>query len=136
MCLLRVEAEGGVKLRELSFAELAALPGQVVVFRGSEAGGVRLGALLDAIDLPADAAYVTIIAADGCSKSLPIATIDEVVLLYRSGADPLPAELGGPLRVLVPALDECASLKSVSSIALSAEPVKEVRPGCTHIRAA
>ena len=122
MCLLRVEAEGGVKLRELSFAELAALPGQVVVFRGSEAGGVRLG--------------VTIVAADGCSKSLPIATIDEVVLLYRSGADPLPAELGGPLRVLVPALDECASLKSVSSIALSAEPVKEVRPGCTHIRAA
>src|SRR5262249_61788765 len=41
------------------------------------------------------------------SQQAPLAALQSAVLVYRLGELPLPAEKGGPVRFLIPNLEEC-----------------------------
>jgi DMSO/TMAO reductase YedYZ molybdopterin-dependent catalytic subunit len=111
----RLRIEGRVRQpRELSFDDLAALPGQIddvgTLAPGRKGGAVRLGAVLDAAVPEADATAVTLESTDGAfSQEAPLAALREAVVIYRLGEEPLPPEEGGPVRFLIPNLEECLS---------------------------
>jgi DMSO/TMAO reductase YedYZ molybdopterin-dependent catalytic subunit len=105
--------EGQVRTpREFGFAELAALPGQIAdvaaLVPGREGGAVALRSVLDAVGASAAATRVTLESADGkFSQQAPLAALQSAVLVYRLGARPLPVDKGGPVRFLIPNLEEC-----------------------------
>jgi hypothetical protein len=137
---LRVEGEVQHP-RDLSFADLAALPGQVSdvgqLIPGREGGGVRLQSILEAVGPTQAATHVTLVSSDGkFSASVPLETVREAVLAYRLGNDPLPANKGGPMRFFIPHVNECAigevdacaNVKFVGLIRLSHGPGADTRP--------
>jgi len=63
------------------------------------------------------AAYVTFTSVGGYDTSMPLAVLnDRVMLVYAVDGEPLEAEYGGPLRMLVPHLWGYKSCKWLSSI--------------------
>lgn len=109
--MLRVEGAVG-RPRVFGFDELAALADQVpdvgALAPGREGGAVRLRSLLAAVAPAADAVRVTLVSLDGkFTSSAPLEALAEAVLVYRLGDGPLPADRGGPVRFLVPHLEEC-----------------------------
>jgi DMSO/TMAO reductase YedYZ molybdopterin-dependent catalytic subunit len=108
-----VRIEGQVRTpREFGFADLAALPGQIAdvasLVPGREGGAVALRSLLDAVGVSAAATRVTLESADGkFSQQAPLAALESAVLVYRIGDLPLPVDKGGPVRLLIPNLEEC-----------------------------
>lgn len=99
---------------ELGFEELSRLPGQIAdvgsVAPGRQGGAVRLRSLLDVVGLAAGASEVTLSSADGkFRQSAPLSALAEAVLVYRLGDAPLPEAQGGPVRFLIPNLEECLS---------------------------
>ena len=98
--------------REFAFADLASLPGQVVdiaaLVPGREGGAVTLRSVLDAVGASAAATRVTLESADGkFAQQAPLTALRSAVLVYRLGDRPLPADKGGPIRFLIPNLEEC-----------------------------
>ncbi|MGH7820681.1 MAG: molybdopterin-dependent oxidoreductase [Candidatus Binatia bacterium] len=105
----RVERPG-----ELGFGELARLPGQIpdvgALAPGRRGGAVRFRELLEAVGAAADAKEVTLSSTDGgFVQSAPLSALGEAVHVYRLGDGPLPEGEGGPVRFLVPNLEECLS---------------------------
>ena len=125
-----------------TFEAMTRLAGQVediaALVPGRSGGGVRLGALLEAVKPRPGAAYLTVESADGgFSASVPLsAVVDSGVVLYRLGAQPLPAQQGGPFRFLITdaqtcatgGVDLCANVKFVGRILLSLEAGRDTRP--------
>jgi len=108
-----VRIEGQVRTpREFGFADLAALPRQIAdvasLVPGREGGAVALRSLLDAVGVSATATRVTLESAHGkFSQQAPLAALESAVLVYRLGDRPLPVDKGGPVRFLIPNLEEC-----------------------------
>ena len=109
--MLRIEGEVA-SARELAFEDLAALPGQIddvgALAKGREGGAVPFRSVLDAVGVAEGASRATLESADGkFSQEAPLAALGGAVLIYRLGAAPLPNEKGGPVRFLIPNLQEC-----------------------------
>ena len=126
---------------ELSYADLAALPGQVAdvstLAQGREGSAVRFTSVLEAAAAQVDAEFLTLEADGGFAASIPLAAvIDQALLLYSLDGEPLPQEKGGPVRFLIPnpaacgtaEVDTCANVKYLNSIHLGAERGRDVRP--------
>lgn len=140
---LRIDGEVE-RPQQFTWDALAALPASAQVPDVSQVapkksgGAVRLAALLDACGLKPSARYLTLHASrDDFHATIPLASVRGVALLiYRLGDEPLPAQQGGPLRFLIPdpaacgthEVDECASVKFVDRLELTAEPGFDNRP--------
>lgn len=128
----------------LSFADLAAFGADEQVadvsrFHPSRKGdGVTLAAILKRARPRSTATYLTLHAAtDNFHASVPLAAVrDEGIVVYRLDGGPLPAKNGGPIRFLIkdPAachtdeLDDCANVKFVDRIELTAGKGQDNRP--------
>jgi 2-dehydropantoate 2-reductase len=124
------------------FEALAQLPGQIediaTLVPGRTGGGVRLAALLDAVQPQPEATNLTVESRDGSfSASVPLAAVRESgVVLYHLGRQPLPEGQGGPFRFLITdaqtcatgGVDLCANVKFVARIELSNSPGRDTRP--------
>lgn len=125
-----------------NFAALSQLPEQIDdisrLVPGRQGGGVRLAALLTAVQPQPEAAYLTLESSDGSfSASVPLAAVVySAVVLYRLGSQALPAPLGGPFRFLIPdaqtcasgGVDLCANVKFVGRIMIGDKPGRDTRP--------
>lgn len=99
---------------------------------------VRLAALLQLAGVKPTARYLTLHAsADDFHASIPLAAVrDRAVLIYRLNGEPLPTRSGGPVRFFIPdfaachtaEIDECANVKFVDRLELSAERGHDNRP--------
>ena len=99
---------------------------------------VTLAGLLALVDPKASARYLTLHASrDDFHASIPLASVrEQAILIYRLGDGPLPESAGGPLRFYIPdfaachtsEIDECANVKYVDRIELSARPGQDNRP--------
>lgn len=141
--VLRVDGDVEQPLT-LSYDDLAAFPAaeQVVDvsrFHPNRKGdGVALEALLRRARPRATATYLTLHAtADNFHASIPLAAVrSEGIVVYRLEGSPLPARNGGPIRFLIkdPAachtdeLDDCANVKFVDRIELTAGKGLDTRP--------
>ena len=125
----------------LDFQALAKLPGQVPdigkLIPGRHGGGVRLESVLANAGTKPGAAYITLEAADGFAASVALEAIrGQGLVVYRKGAAPLTVGEGGPVRFYiidvescgVADIDECANVKSIVRIKLSATPGHDNRP--------
>ncbi len=128
----------------LTAADLAALPATWQIDDISQleprrlGRAVRLSGLLEAAGVHPAACYLTLHAGrDDFHASVPLAAVRErAVVIYEFGGGPLPVDQGGPFRFLVidPAacktaeIDECASVKYVDRLELSAERRFDNRP--------
>jgi len=100
--------------------------------------GVTLNSILDRVNPKATATYLTLHAtADDFSASVPLQAIrDEGIVVYQLDGAALPVEKGGPVRFLIrnPAachtdeLDDCANVKFVDRIELTAGRGRDTRP--------
>jgi DMSO/TMAO reductase YedYZ molybdopterin-dependent catalytic subunit len=109
-----LRVEGAVRTpRSLGFGDLAALPGQIpdvgALVANRQGGAVAFRSLLDSVGVSPNATQVLLESLDGgFSQEAPLASLQTAVLVYRLGDAPLPAELGGPVRFLIPNVEECA----------------------------
>jgi DMSO/TMAO reductase YedYZ molybdopterin-dependent catalytic subunit len=108
-------------------------------FHPSRAGdGVSLPAILSRVQPRPSAKYLTLHAtADDFAASIPLeAVAAEGIVVYQLDGAPLPPKKGGPFRFLIrnPAachtaeLDDCANVKFVDRIELSANRGRDTRP--------
>lgn len=122
----------------LSFAEQSHVR-DVSRFHPTRKGdGVSLRAILDRAQPKPSATYLTLHAtADNFAASVPLdAILDEGIIVYQLDGQPLPAKNGGPIRFLIrnPAachtdeLDDCANVKFVDRIELTAGRGRDTRP--------
>ncbi|PZC47778.1 MAG: DMSO/TMAO reductase YedYZ, molybdopterin-dependent catalytic subunit [Chloroflexi bacterium] len=124
----------------LSFEALAGLPGQIAdvseLVPGRQGGAVKLSAVVGASQPQDSGKYITLQAEDWAA-SIPLeAVADHALLVYRLGDAPLPSTQGGPIRFLIPdvsacgtdEVDECASVKYVQRITITAEKGQDTRP--------
>ena len=110
----------------LDFPTLAAVPpsGQVddaqTVCPGRVGRGVRLDVALASASPTADASLAAFADADGThTAEVPRALWSQALLVYSHHGQPLPAEHGGPFRLVLPeGSDPCQHLKHVASIEL------------------
>ena len=134
---------------ELAYADLSAMPGQIAdvsaLAPGREGVAVRFSAILDAAGLRDGAQFVTLEAEGDFVASIPLAPVaDQAVIIYGLSGAPLPEDKGGPLRFLIPnpaacgtaEVDQCANVKWLRSIELSAERGRDVRPSTKRAHAA
>ena len=121
---------------------LAALAGQIpdvsALAPDREGIAVSLSAVLDSAGVSDNARFITINAEAGYSASVPLEAVrNQAILIYKLGDAPLPRDKGGPVRFFIPdvaacqtdEVDQCANVKYVESIVLSAEPGTDTRPG-------
>jgi hypothetical protein len=140
MTQLRVEGEVSTP-HDFSFSDLTRLPGQVddvgQFVPGRDGSGVRLRSLLDRVGPKDSVQYITLESSDGkFSASLPVAAVQDALVAYRLGDEPLPAKKGGPFRFFIPNVEECAvgevdacaNVKFLGRLHLSHEPGRDVRP--------
>lgn len=126
---------------ELGFDELARLPGQVEdlteLVPGREGGAVEPRSILDEAGVGDAATHVTLTSSDGAFQaSVPLAAVAAAVVAYRDGDAPLPEARGGPFRFFVPEsaacasaeIDQCANVKFLASIRLTAGRGADTRP--------
>src|SRR5882724_6881610 len=109
--MLRVDGEVH-RPRDFGFADLASLPEQVedvgTLAPGRQGGAVKLTALLEAVGVSTAASHVTLESTDGkFSQQAPIGGVRSALVIYRICEAPLPASEGGPIRFLIPNLEEC-----------------------------
>lgn len=130
--------------QRLTFAALARLADSYQVIDVSRldpkrAGdAIRLEGLLAAAGVKPAARWLTLhAAADDFHASIPLEAVrDRAIILYRLAGEPLPAKAGGPFRFYIPdfaachthEVDECANVKFVDRIELSAERGHDNRP--------
>ncbi len=127
-----------------TFDDLAALGQQHQVVDVSridpkrKGDAVTLAGVLERVGPKASAKYLTLHASrDDFHASIPLDSVRErALLIYRLGGDPLPESAGGPVRFYVrdfaacktAEVDECANVKFVDRIELSAERGYDNRP--------
>ena len=128
--------------RAFDFEALTRLPGQIedigTMVPGRSGGGVRLSSLLADVQPRPQVTYITIESTDGSFRaSVPLdAVVESGVVLYRIGAQALPAQQGGPFRFLITdaqtcatgGADLCANVKFVGRITLGEGPGRDTRP--------
>lgn len=110
-------------VRVYTRAELTALGGQVAdvgtVVPGRKGAGVRLREVLSPWAGAPGARFV-VVAGDGLTtEPVAVAAVGEAVLVHSLGEGPLPADQGGPFRILAPAdgpRSACANVKDVVRI--------------------
>ena len=100
--------------------------------------GVRLSALLAAVGASPTAQFVGFLAArDDFHASIPPAAVrDRAIVIYSQDEQPLPVSGGGPFRFFIPdhlacrahEIDECANVKFVDHIELTATKGHDNRP--------
>ena len=137
--------EGLVARRlELRWEDLAAIEpaGQIANLEPAQpkrsGDAIRLSYLLDKAGALPDATYLTLHAsADDFHASVPLAAVREQGrLIYRREGNPLPVSSGGPIRFFIPdhtachtsEIDECANVKFVDRLELTAEKGHDNRP--------
>lgn len=142
-CLLRIDGEVAQPL-ELTFADFQGFPEadqvrDVSRYHPTRQGdGVTLQAVLDRVQPKESATYLTLHASrDDFAASIPLAEVaGEGIVVYQMAGAPLPVERGGPIRFLIrdPAachtaeLDDCANVKYVDRIELTAGRGRDTRP--------
>jgi len=110
-----LRVEGAVRAsRAFGFADLAALPDQIpdvgTVVADRQGGAVPFRALLETVGVSPDATRVVLESLDGrFSQEAPLGSLQTAVLVYRLADRPLPTELGGPVRFLIPDVEECGA---------------------------
>jgi DMSO/TMAO reductase YedYZ molybdopterin-dependent catalytic subunit len=128
----------------LSFADLAEIPAEFQIADVSQidpkrrGGAVKLTGLLARMKPRKSARYLTLHAtADDFHASIPLdAVIERAIVIYRLDGQPLPAASGGPVRFFIPdfaachasEIDECANVKFVDRIELTADRGQDNRP--------
>jgi DMSO/TMAO reductase YedYZ molybdopterin-dependent catalytic subunit len=128
----------------LSAAELAVLAPEHQIADVSQlepnrrGRGIWLAGLLHAARAKPTATHVTLHAsADDFHASVPLAAVaDRAFLIYAAPDGPLPASAGGPFRFFIrdhaacqtAEVDECANVKFVDRIELTAGPGQDNRP--------
>ena len=115
---------------DLDLSDLAALPQQLMVddfsclegwtVPGLRWRGVAVAELLDRAAAPPEAAWVQI-SADDFSLPLPIEQARAAVLALEVNGEPLPAEHGGPARLVVPGGECFTSIKWTERLEVRAE---------------
>lgn len=134
----------------LAFEDLAALDSAYQVVDVSrldpkrQGDAVTLAGLLDLAGIDPRAKYLGLHSPrDDFHASLPLAPIlSRAILIYRVGGAPLSVPAGGPFRFFIPdfaachthEIDECANVKFVERIELTAERGFDNRPhdGASH----
>ncbi len=116
---------------DLDLGDLAAMPQQLMVddfsclegwtVPGLRWRGVAVADLLDRAAAPPEAAWVQL-SADDFSLPLPIAEARTALLALEVNDEPLPAEHGGPARLVVPGGECFTSIKWTERIEVRAEP--------------
>ena len=116
---------------DLDLGDLAAMPQQLMVddfsclegwtVPGLRWRGVAVADLLDRAAAPSEAAWVQL-SADDFSLPLPIAEARTALLALEVNDEPLPAEHGGPARLVVPGGECFTSIKWTERIEVRAEP--------------
>lgn len=127
--------------RSFTFSDLASLPEQIqdvgAFIPGREGGGVRLQSILATVEPTTEATHITLVSSDGTfSASVPLAAVQDAIVAYRLGNEPLPTQKGGPVRFFIPQVEECAigevdacaNVKFVGLIRLSHGPGSDTRP--------
>jgi DMSO/TMAO reductase YedYZ molybdopterin-dependent catalytic subunit len=134
MSLVAIDGEISIP-RTFTFAELTALPQQVeersMLLGGRAIRGVRLGAVLAQLGIKPWARFAVIRAHDGYAANIDVAAIGDCLLIYAIGDEPLPAELGGPVRLMTRGLGRCANVKNVASVSFAVAPI-EIEHACPH----
>ena len=141
--LLRFEGAVGRPIG-LTFADLAGMPEEAQVvdvsrFQPTRRGdAVTLEALLNLAGTAPSATHVTLHAdRDDFHVSIPLEAIrGQGLVVYKLGAEALAVEQGGPIRLLIrdPSgchageLDECANVKYLSRVELTAGRGRDTRP--------
>jgi DMSO/TMAO reductase YedYZ molybdopterin-dependent catalytic subunit len=123
------------RARSFTFAELRRLPGQIVIREPEDRAAVPLAAVVDPLSIKLWARYAIVRGADGFVANIPVEHVHDCILVYARAEQPLPRELGGPLRLVTRGLGHCANVKRVATITLSAtaEPVDHVcEAGCVR----
>jgi DMSO/TMAO reductase YedYZ molybdopterin-dependent catalytic subunit len=130
--------------RQLTRADLAAIDAAFQVPDVSrldpkrQGRAVRLAGVLALAGVKPTAKYLTLHAtADDFHASVPLETVRERgILIYELDGRELPVSAGGPVRFYIPdyaachsaEVDECANVKFVDRLELSAEPGRDNRP--------
>jgi len=126
---LEIALPGG-NVRIVRREDLQALPGGIgdvsQMFPKRVGAAARMQALCESLALPQQGSAV-VCAADGfASDSLPLNALRQGVLLHSLANAPLPADKGGPFRLMLPpetpgAPPNCANVKCVVRIVIRAE---------------
>ena len=146
-----LEISGEVEApRALTFADLAAIPAEHQVLDvsrlvpGRKGDAVNFRGILAMVKPKNTAKYLGLhSSADDFHASSPLAAVvDRALVIYRLDGQPLPATAGGPVRFFIPdfaachtdEIDECANVKFVDRIELTAEKGFDNRPhdGAEH----
>jgi DMSO/TMAO reductase YedYZ molybdopterin-dependent catalytic subunit len=130
--------------RSLTFADLAAIANEHQVadvsrlVPGRKGDAVKLAGILELVRPNKSAKWLGLHAtADNFHASIPLdAVADKALVIYRLEGQPLPAKAGGPVRFFIPdfaachthEIDECANVKFVDRIELTAEKGFDNRP--------
>jgi len=87
--------------------------------------GVPLGLVLEEAGIDARAKWLVVEGADGAAydRSIPLAAIEDALLVYGQNGEMLRPEQGYPLRLLVPGFEGSANVKWVRRIKLVTGPV-------------
>jgi len=85
--------------------------------------GTRVLELLQRARVVAEARFVYVACADGYSTSLPVKTVSrrDVILARLRNSEPLPADEGGPIQLIVPGLYAYKWARWVRSLELLAD---------------
>lgn len=147
--MLRIEGEVE-QPRTVTFEELAGLearyqvPDVSALVPGRQGGAVRLAGLLELVRPKPTARYLGLHASvDDFHASIPLEAVRErALVIYHLQGQPLPPRAGGPVRFFIPdyaachtdEIDECANVKFVDRIELTAEKGFDNRPhdGAAH----
>ncbi len=130
--------------RQLSLADLAAIDARNQIADvsslapGKQGQAVTLAGILELVQPKPAAKYLGLHAtADNFHASIPLAAVqDKAIVIYALDGQPLPAKAGGPVRFFIPdhhacqthEIDECANVKFVDAIELTAEVGQDNRP--------
>lgn len=128
---------------KLSFEDLQTFPQVEDVSReveGRQGSAVRLRNVLEQAGYDQAATHATLESNDGFKASVPLEDVLDALLVYRIGDKPLPPELGGPIRFLIPdaaachtgGADTCANVKHVASIKLTIGEEPDSRSETAH----
>ena len=136
--------------RALTFADLASIPAEHQVpdvsriVPGRKGDAVRFAAILQLVQPKEAAKYLGLHSStDDFHASIPLdAVADRALVIYRLEGQPLPVKAGGPVRFFIPdfaachtdEIDECANVKFVDRIELTAQKGFDNRPhdGAAH----
>jgi len=130
--------------RTLTYGDLASISAEHQVpdvsrlLPGRQGDAVKLAGIIELVQPTEKARYLGLSAsADDFHASIPLsAVLDRALVIYRLNGQPLPTKAGGPVRFFIPdfaachtaEIDECANVKFVDSLELTADKGFDNRP--------